>query len=316
MYRVRRHFGGVEVEDLGQDFEGEAGREPVHAFHHASGVTVLLDGFGFRVGILDVLAVINPHLGEDAGVFRLLDAREHRELGQHVQGVWRAGSAFERTVAEQFLVDLDFFRHPHTIGHLDDIDPVKERLVVLVVAEGLPLRFVGVGQDHTVEGDRAHAFGGVVVAFLGRRQQWVQDFDGCLEHLHEFHQALVGLAQATAEAVGIRIVLGEILQHADVDLADEGGNVLVVVVTGLGLGNSNLVEHRGIHFHNPELADVAAVLMQAFHGPGRHDVFQVTCRNPVFLFEDLGVFGGIEQTQGRFVYWRALDSVERHFLHQ
>ena len=44
------------------------------AFIDASVVTVLLDGLGFRVGILQVFAVIDAHFGVDVRVFRLLEA--------------------------------------------------------------------------------------------------------------------------------------------------------------------------------------------------------------------------------------------------
>ena len=102
----------------------------------------------------------------------------------------------------------------------------------------LPLRLVGVREDDAVERDRADAFGAVVVAFLRCRQQRVQHLDRRLEHFDEFHQALVGQAQAAGEAVGVGIVLRESLELADVHLADQRGDVLVVLVAGLGLGDA------------------------------------------------------------------------------
>ena len=96
----------------------------------------------------------------------------------------------------------------------------------------------------------------------------MQHLDRCLEHFHKLHQPLVGFAQAAAEAVGIRIILGIVLQHADIDLAHQGRDVLVVVVARFGLGYTDLVQHGGVTFNHPELADVAAKLMQAFDCPG------------------------------------------------
>jgi len=81
------NFVGIEVEYLGQDLERESGRKPVHAFVDARVVAVFLNGFGFRIGVLEVLTVIYPHLGVDVGVFRLFEARKNSELGQHFQGV-------------------------------------------------------------------------------------------------------------------------------------------------------------------------------------------------------------------------------------
>ena len=86
----------------------------------------------------------------------------------------------QRAVEQQFVVDLHFVTDAQAIRHFDDVDPVDKRFVVLVVAEGVPLRFVGVSQQDASKRDRAQAFGAVVVAFLGGRQQWVQPLIGAL----------------------------------------------------------------------------------------------------------------------------------------
>ncbi|MNC69565.1 hypothetical protein D3C75_1202700 [compost metagenome] len=65
---------GIEVEDLGQDLEREAGRQAVHAFIDAGVVAILLDRLGLRIGVLEVFTVIHPHLGVDVRVFWLLQA--------------------------------------------------------------------------------------------------------------------------------------------------------------------------------------------------------------------------------------------------
>jgi hypothetical protein len=148
----------------------------------------------------------------------------------------------QRAVLEQLLVDLDLFADAQAVRHLDDVDAVEEGLVVLVVAEGLPLAFVAVRQHHAVEGDGAEALGALEVAFLGGRQQRVQHLDRRLEHLHELQQALVGQAQAAAVAVGVGVVLGVGLELADVDLADQRADVLVVLVARLGLADADLLE--------------------------------------------------------------------------
>jgi hypothetical protein len=88
-------------------------------------------------------------------------------------------------------------------------------------------------------------FGALEVAFLGGRQQRVQHLDGRLEHLHEFQQPLVGQAQATGVAVGVRVVLGVGFQLADVDLADQRADVLVVLIAGLGLGTPTCLRMLG-----------------------------------------------------------------------
>ena len=195
VYRVGGDLVRIEVEHLGQDLEGEAGRQAVHALIDTRAVAVFLNRLGFRVGVLEVFAVVDAHLRVDVGVLRLLQARQGGELSEHLQGVRRAMGLGQRAVDQQLVVDLDLVGHAQAVGHLDDVDTVDEGLVVLVVTEAVPLGLVGVGQQDAAVGNRAEAFGAVVVAFLGGGQQRVQDLDRRLEHLDEFHQALVGPAQ-------------------------------------------------------------------------------------------------------------------------
>ncbi|MCY1349104.1 hypothetical protein D9M69_352770 [compost metagenome] len=316
MHRVGGDFMRVEVEHLGQDLEGEAGGEPGHAFVHAGGVAVFLDRLGLGIGVLQVLAVVHAHLRVDVGVFRLLQARQHGELREHLQRVRRAVGVGQRAVDQQLVVDLDLVGDAQAVRHLDDVDPVDERLVVLVVAEAVPFRFVGVGQDDAAERQAAEALGAVVVAFLGGGQQRVQHLDRRLEHLDEFHQALVGPAQRARVAVGVGVVLREFLQLADIHLAHQRGDVLVVLVARLGLGDGDLVEDRRVHLDHAELADVAAELVESLGRPGRHHGAQVAPRNAVFLLEDGAVLVRVEQPERRFEHRRALDHVERHLFHQ
>src|SRR3546814_15099341 len=64
-------------------------------------------------------------------------------------------------------------------------------------------------------------------------------------HLDEFEQPLGGAVQAAGIAVGVGIGLAEILELADVDLADQGRDVLVVLVARIGLGDADLPQLRG-----------------------------------------------------------------------
>jgi hypothetical protein len=43
------------------------------------------------------------------------------------------------TVVKQFFVNFDLFGDPQAIRHFDDIDTVKERLIVFVITERDPL---------------------------------------------------------------------------------------------------------------------------------------------------------------------------------
>ena len=121
--------------------------------------------------------------------------------------------------------------------------------------------------------------------------------DRRLEHLDEFEQALVREAQAARIAVGVRVVLRIGLELPDVDLADERRDVLVVLVSRLGLRDADLLEHRRIALDDLEPPDVAAVLLEALDRPRRQDAVQVAPRDAVFLLEDRAVFGHIEQAE-------------------
>ena len=242
MHRVGGDLVRIEVEHLGEDLEGEAGRQTIHALIDTGAVAVFLDRLGFRVGVLEVFAVVDAHLRVDVGVVWLFQARQDGELREHLQRVRRAMRLGQRAVDQQLVVDADFIGHAQAVRHLDDVDAVDEGLVVLVVAEAVPFRFVGVGQQDAAVGNRTEAFGAVVVAFLGGGQQRVQHLDRRLEHLDEFHQALVGPAQRARVAVGVGVVLRVFLELADIHLADQGGDVLVVFVARLGLGHGDLVE--------------------------------------------------------------------------
>mmetsp|Transcript_6685 Transcript_6685/g.27976 ORF Transcript_6685/g.27976 Transcript_6685/m.27976 type:complete len:940 (+) Transcript_6685:1270-4089(+) len=316
VHRIRGDLGRVEVEDLGQDLVREARADAAHAFVHTGVVAVLLVALGARVGVLQVLAVVDLHLGVQRRVLGLLQPCQHRELAHHLQCARGALGLGQRRAADQLLVDLDLFADAQAVGHLDDVDAVEEGLVVLVVAEGLPLALVAVRQHDAVERDRAEAFGALVVALLRGGQQRVQHLDRRLEHLDEFQQALVGQAQAAGVAVGVGVVLRERFQLADVDLADQAGDVLVVLVARLGLGHAELLEHAGVALDDLELADVAAEFVEPLDGPGRQDAVQVAARDAIVALQQRAVLGGVEQAQRAFVHRRAGQRVEGHLLHQ
>ena len=100
------------------------------------------------------------------------------------------------TVVEQFFIDADLFGDTQAIRHLDDIDAVEEGLIVLVITEGHPFRFVGVSKDDPVKRQGGDPFGAVIVTFLGGGQR-------------------------TGVAVGVRVVLRIVFQLTDIHLTDQ-----------------------------------------------------------------------------------------------
>ena len=152
-------------------------------------------------------------------------------------------------------------------------------------------------ENDTGEGDRPDILGADVVAFLGRRQQRVQHLDRRLEHLDEFEDALVGAIETAGIAVGVGIVLGEGLQLADVDLADQRGDVLVVLVARLGLRNRDLPQARRLDLGDAEARDVAAESLEPLVAPRTHQPVEAPTRNAVLLLDHRAELLRIEQTE-------------------
>ena len=144
----------------------------------------------------------------------------------------------------------------------------------------------------------------------------MEHLDRRLEHLHELQQPLVGETQAAGVAVGIGIVLGVLFELADIDLTHERGDILIVLVAGLGLGDAHLPQHRGAQADDTELRNVSAVFVHALHCPRGHDPGEIPPGNPVLLFEGLPVLLDGKQSQWRLVDRRTLQRVNRLTLHQ
>ncbi|MHC2681565.1 hypothetical protein ACVJDU_003129 [Bradyrhizobium diazoefficiens] len=170
------------------------------------------------------------------------------------------------------------------------------------------------------ERDRTDVLGADVVAFLRRREQRVQHLDRRLEHLDKFEDTLIGAVETAGIAVGVGVVLRVGLELADVDLADQRGDVLVVLVTGLGLGNRDLAQPRRLDFCNPELGNVAAEGLKPLVAPRAHQSGEAPARNAVFLLQHRPELIGIEQAERALEHGRefvaGLEHVDRMHFHQ
>ena len=147
----------------------------------------------------------------------------------------------------------------------------------------------------------------------------MQHLNWRFKHLHELHHTLVGTAQRAGIAIGIRIVLRVVFQFTDIDLTDQRGDILVVLIARLGLGNRNLLQNGRPDFYHAEFGDVAAKLMQALRRPRRHDRAEIAVRDAKLFVQNLGIFLRIEQAE-RMIINRAAFSVgakniDRHALH-
>ena len=105
-------------------------------------------------------------------------------------------------------------------------------------------------------------------------------------------------------------------EHTDIDLADQCRNILVILVTGLGLGDCYLVENRGLDFDHLELRDITAEFIQTLDRPGRHDLVQIAFGDAKILLKNFRILVDVKQSQRRFENRRILDRVDRYFLHQ
>ena len=128
----------------------------------------------------------------------------------------------------------------------------------------------------------------------------MQHLDRRLEHLDEFEHALVGAVQAARIGVGVGIVLREQLKPADVDLADQRGHVLVVLVARLGFRDGDLAQARRHELGHAELGDVAAELVEPLQAPGAHQPGQAALRDAIFALDPVAHDFGIEQAERAF----------------
>ncbi|OWK19269.1 hypothetical protein AJ88_44615 [Mesorhizobium amorphae CCBAU 01583] len=128
----------------------------------------------------------------------------------------------------------------------------------------------------------------------------MQDLDRRLEHLDEFEQALRGPVQSAAKGIGVRIGLTEIFQLPDVDLADQGRDILIVLIAWLGLGNADLAQPRRHQFDHAELGDIAGQFIEALGCPGRDEPVEAPPRYAIFVLQQIAHAIGMKQAKRRF----------------
>ena len=95
MHRIGGDSVVVVVEGLRQHLVGEAGRDAVMPSSTPAASRYSCSDLGLGVGVLQLLAVIDAHLGVEVGVLVLLEPRHHAELRQHLERFGRAGRCAE-----------------------------------------------------------------------------------------------------------------------------------------------------------------------------------------------------------------------------
>src|SRR5664279_536452 len=107
----------------------------------------------------------------------------------------------------------------------------------------------------------------------------MQHLDRRFEHFHKLKHAAIGETEPAGIAISVWVMLRIFLKFADVDLAHQRRNILIIFIAWLRLGNGNLLQHRWMQFDDAELADVAIKFVQALYCPWRHDGVEVAPRN-------------------------------------
>ena len=169
-------------------------------------------------------------------------------------------------------------------------------------------------------GEGADILGPCIASLLGRREQRVQHLDRRLEHLDEFHQPLRRPVEGAGIAVGVRVVLAEMLELADIELADQRRDVLVVLVARLGLGHTDLAQPRGQQLDHREARDVAVELVEPLHRPGRDQPGEQALRDVVLVLEEIAHELAVEEAERGFEdradLLPGLEHIDRLLLHQ
>ena len=91
------------------------------------------------------------------------------------------------------------------------------------------------------------------------------------------------------------------LKLPDVDLADEGRDVLVVLVARLGLGDADLAQLRGVKLYDRELFEIAVEFVESLHRPRAEMAGQIALRDAVVGLQRRGRRRGVEQAERAFV---------------
>src|SRR6266566_3098256 len=261
----------VVGERVVEGLHDEARRDAAHAL--ALGVLAQLlhvDLLGLAL-LDDLLAVVELELGDEVAFGIGLEAGEDREHGRDLERV-RGDVRPEVREADDLLVDLDLLGQPEVVGHLHDHDAVEDRLVGVVGLELLPLRLVGVGEDHGVDVDETVAARRRDHLLLRGGDHGVQVLGLVLEDLDELAHAAVADVDRAVEIEHARVALRVHVELRDVLAADQHRGVLVVRVDGRDDADADAVALREEARVDRHLLVPAAVLLLQAEAAHRAEV--------------------------------------------
>ena len=99
-------------------------------------------------------------------------------------------------IANDLLIDFDFFGQAQIVGHADHHDAVQYGLIGMVGFELLPLGLVGMSDDDGIDVNQAVAARGRHDLFLSRGNHAMKVFDFVFEDFDKFDDAAVADVQS------------------------------------------------------------------------------------------------------------------------
>src|SRR5579864_3283032 len=147
---------------------------------------------------------------------------------------------------DEVAVDLHLARRVHVVRVVDLVDPAPQRLHDVLGQEHVVLRIVGVSDDHHIDVD-GREVREVDPLRLDQLEQQRQQLPPALEDLGPVQDPAVGPDDLAFEVVGVRVVRrAALLQHREVDVADEVRDVFAAEIGRSVLGDADLVAGRDI----------------------------------------------------------------------
>ena len=211
--------------------------------------------------------------------------RESRRMSRRQRGVGfeqgRHGGNFQRMrrdvraeigVADDLLVDLDFFREAQIVRHAHHHDAVENRFVGMIRFKLLPLCFIRMRHDHRVDVNQAVAARRRHYFFLSRGDHAVQVFDLVFKHLDKLDETSVADVERAVQFQNSGIALGVKIQFGNILAADQHGGVLVVRIDGRYHADADARAFGEFGRANRELLVLAGVLVNQLVATDRTEI--------------------------------------------
>ena len=269
--RIDAVAGVVVREGIVQSLHDKARGNTGHAFAFAAVSQLLYVDFLGAAFFDDFLAVVKFELCHQVALVGRLEPRKNRKHGGNFQRVRRDVRA-EIGVADDLLVDLDFFREAQIVRHAHHHDAVENRFVGMIRFKLLPLCFIRVRHDHRVDVNQAVAARRRHYFFLSRGDHAVQVFDLVFKHLDKLDETPVADVERAVQFQHSGIALGVKIQFGNILAADQHGGILVVRIDGRYHADADARAFGEFGRANRELLVLAVVLVNQLVAADRTEI--------------------------------------------